>query len=73
MRSLDKVHKTFSANMTVRCKTQTNWYQVPDKYKFEELIGLRKHVKFKAAHNIHNKTRCQPGSTVIATYNITSG
>ena len=73
MRSLDKHHKRLSANMIAGCETQTNWYQVPTGQRFGELVGLGEHTRCKAAQKIHNKTRYQPGGTIIATFGRTSG
>ena len=73
MRSLNEHRKKYKANFIAGCETQTNWYQVPDEQRFEDIVGLGEHTRCKAAHNTHDKTRCQPGGTVIATFGQTSG
>ena len=70
IRALDELRKRYSADMIAGCETQTNWYQVPDGHHFSDLIGMGEDRKCIAAHNVHNKTRCQPGGTVIATYGM---
>ena len=54
--------------MIAGCETQTNWYQVPDGHHFSDLVGMGEDRKGIAAHNVHDKTQCQPGGTLIATY-----
>ena len=73
MRSLDEHRKRYKANIIAGCKTYINCYQVPDGQRFEDIVGLEEHTRRKAAHNIHDKTRCQPGGTVIVTFGQTSG
>ena len=68
MRSRNAHRKRYSANMIAGCEKQTNWYKVPDGQQFDKLVGLGEHTKCKAANNSCNKTRCQPGGTVIATF-----
>ena len=73
MWSLDEHRKRYKANLIAGCEAQTNWYQVPDGQRFEDIVGLGEHTRCKATHNIHDKTRYQPGGTVIATFGQTSG
>ena len=73
MRSLDEHCKRYKADIIAGCESQTNWYQVPDGLRFEDIVGLGEHTRCKAVHNIHDNTRSQPGGTVIATFGRTSG
>ena len=52
--------------MLAGCETQTDWYQVPNDQQFDRLVGLGEDQRHIAAHNVHDKTRCQPGGTLIA-------
>ena len=43
MRTLDAHRKKFQADLIAGCETQTNWYQVPDGQRFEDISGLGEH------------------------------
>ena len=73
LRSLDEHRKRYKADLIAGRESQTNWYQLPDGQQFEDIVGLGEHTRCKAAHNIHDQTRCQPGETVIATFGRTTG
>ena len=59
--------------MVAGCETQCNWFMVPDHQKFGRLVGLGEDQRYIAAHNVHDKTRCQPGGTLIAAYGRVTG
>ena len=68
VRALDARRKRYKADMIAGCETQTNWFKVPEHLRFDRLVGMGEDQRFCAAHNVHDKTRCQPGGTLIATY-----
>ena len=59
--------------MLAGCETQTDWYQVPNDQQFDRLVGLGEDQRHIAAHNFHDKTRYQPGGTLIAAYGRATG
>ena len=68
VRGLDILRKSLDADMVAGCEAQTNWYKVPQELRFDRLVGLGEDQRHIAAHNINDKTRCQPGGTLIAAY-----
>ena len=73
VRAIDATRKRLRADMLAGCETQTDWYQVPIDQQFDRLVGLGEDQRHIAAHNVHDKTRCQPGGTLIAAYGQATG
>ena len=68
IRRLDAFRKRYKVDFVAGCETQTNWFEVPDGHGFSELVGLGEDKRCITAHNVHDKTRCQPGGTLAAVY-----
>ena len=68
VRRLDALRKRYKVDFVAGCEAQTNWFEVPDGHGFSELVGLGEDKRCVTAHNVHDKTRCQPGGTLAAVY-----